>query len=46
MRAEELPFLRGDAEKARSILRWNPEYTFEMIMDEMIEYWQRCLKKV
>jgi GDPmannose 4,6-dehydratase len=46
MRAEELPFLRGNPEKARKDLRWEPEYSFEMIMDEMIEYWQGCLKKV
>jgi GDPmannose 4,6-dehydratase len=38
-RAEELHFLRGDATKARTILSWEPKYTFESMLDEMIDYW-------
>ncbi|TXG84569.1 MAG: SDR family oxidoreductase [Spirochaetes bacterium] len=38
-RAEELHYLRGDATKARTKLGWKPEYTFETMLDEMIEYW-------
>lgn len=38
-RAEELHFLRGDSTKARTELGWSPEYTFESMLDEMIEYW-------
>jgi len=38
-RAEELYFLRGDANKAREKLGWKPEYTFESMLDEMIEHW-------
>ncbi len=38
-RPEELKYLRGDASKARKILGWKPQYTFEMIMDEMIDFW-------
>lgn len=38
-RAEELHFLRGDATKAKEKLGWVPEYTFETMLDEMIEYW-------
>lgn len=38
-RPEELPYLRGDSSKLRSTFNWKPEYTFEMIMDEMIEFW-------
>jgi GDPmannose 4,6-dehydratase len=38
LRQEELPFLKGDSSKARSILGWKPTYTFEAIMDEMISY--------
>ena len=38
-RAEELHYLRGDATKARNILGWETEYTFETMLDEMIDYW-------
>ena len=39
MRPEELPYLKGDSSKIRKILGWKPEYTFEMLMDEMIDHW-------
>tara|TARA_Y100000591_G_scaffold306664_1_gene305298 strand:- start:1083 stop:2057 length:975 start_codon:yes stop_codon:yes gene_type:complete len=38
-RAEELKYLKGDSSKLRSTLGWEPEYTFEMLMDEMIDHW-------
>ena len=38
-RAEELKYLRGDCSKIKKVLGWKPEYTFEMMMDEMIEHW-------
>jgi GDPmannose 4,6-dehydratase len=38
-RAEELYYLKGDSTKARTELGWKPEYTFETMIDEMIEYW-------
>ena len=41
MRAEELPYLRGDATKLRKTFNWAPEYTFEMLMDEMIDHWEK-----
>ena len=41
MRAEELPYLRGDASKLRETFGWEPKYTFEMLMDEMIEHWEK-----
>jgi len=44
-RAEELHFLRGDATKAKEILGWEREYTFESMLDEMIEYWLTKLSK-
>jgi GDPmannose 4,6-dehydratase len=37
MRPEELNYLCGDSEKIRSTLGWVPEYSFEMLVDEMIE---------
>ncbi len=39
MRSEELKYLRGDSTKLRTTLGWKPEYTFETLMDEMIEHW-------
>ena len=39
MRAEELKYLKGDCTKLRTTLGWKPEYTFETLMDEMIEHW-------
>lgn len=38
-RPEELQYLRGDASKVRSTLGWQPEYNFEMLLDEMIQHW-------
>ena len=43
-RPEELNYLRGDSQLARNILGWKPKYTFETMMDEMIEYWLQQLK--
>ena len=39
MRPEELDYLRGDCSRAKKILGWEPEYTFESMLDEMIEFW-------
>lgn len=44
-RSEELPYLCGDSTKIRTQLGWKPEYTFESLLDEMIEYWMRKLMK-
>jgi len=43
MRPEELKYLRGDSSKAREVLGWEPEYTFDTMLDEMIERWQNEL---
>lgn len=32
----ELEYLLGDATKARAVLKWSPQYTFETLLDEMI----------
>lgn len=40
LRPKELAYLRGDSTKIRSELNWMPEYTFETLIDEMIEFWQ------
>lgn len=39
-RAQELPYLKGDATKARTQLGWKPEYTFDELVNEMIEHWK------
>jgi GDPmannose 4,6-dehydratase len=38
-RPEELENLKGDSSKLRNQLKWQPQYTFESMLDEMIEYW-------
>jgi len=42
-RPEELDNLKGDYTKAKTQLGWKHEYTFESMIDEMIEYWQNEL---
>ena len=39
LRPEELPYLRGDATKAREILGWKPKISFEELVQEMISEW-------
>ena len=39
LRPEELPYLKGDCSKLKQTFNWKPEYTFEALMDEMIEFW-------
>ena len=43
MRPEELKYLRGDSSETRKILGWVPEYTFESMMVEMVDYWVKKL---
>ena len=43
LRPEELPYLKGDSSKLRSDFDWKPEYTFESMLDEMIEFWDNEL---
>ena len=43
MRPEELKYLKGDSSKSREILGWEPEYTFETLLDDMIDRWEREL---
>jgi len=37
VRPEELNYLCGDSTKMRSTFNWQPDYTFENLIDEMIE---------
>ena len=42
LRPEELRDLKGDSTKLRK-LGWKPDYTFETMIDEMIDYWVEIL---
>ncbi len=44
-RPEELKYLKGDSSKIRRTLKWRPEYTFEQMLDEMIEFWIKFYTK-
>jgi GDPmannose 4,6-dehydratase len=44
-RPEELNDLKGDSKKLRELTNWSPKYTFESMLDEMIEYWLNLLNK-
>lgn len=39
LRLEELSYLKGDSSRIRKMLGWAPEYTFESMMNEMIDHW-------
>lgn len=39
LRPEELHDLKGDSTKLRNVTGWTPKYTFESMIDEMINYW-------
>jgi GDPmannose 4,6-dehydratase len=43
LRSEELKYLRGDPSETKQLLNWEPEYTFETMIDEMIEFWRSAL---
>ena len=44
-RPEELTDLKGDCTKAKNELNWKHEYTFESMLDEMIEYQKKLYMK-
>ena len=43
-RPEELHHLRGDSTLLRRVTGWVPDYTFESMMDEMVDYWLEYYK--
>jgi len=45
LRPEELPYLKGDSTRIRTELGWEPEYTFETLMDDMINHWLEVYSK-
>jgi GDPmannose 4,6-dehydratase len=40
-RPEELDVLKGDYSKAKKVLGWKHNYTFETMLDEMIKHWRK-----
>lgn len=44
LRPEELPYLKGDSTKIRTELGWEPKYSFNDLMDEMIDHWLEVYK--
>jgi GDPmannose 4,6-dehydratase len=44
LRPEELNNLKGDPTKLKKHTEWEPTYTFETMLDEMIEYWLNFYK--
>jgi len=45
LRPEELHNLKGDSSKLVKTTGWTHDYTFESMLDEMIEYWLNYYKK-
>jgi GDPmannose 4,6-dehydratase len=43
MRPEELEYLKGDPSRTKEMLGWSPEYSFETLLDDMIDYWEKTL---
>jgi len=39
LRPEELHNLKGDSSKLQNATGWIPKYTFETMLDEMVQYW-------
>jgi GDPmannose 4,6-dehydratase len=50
LRPQELKYLKGDPAKTKNTFGWEPEYTFESMMIEMVEHWlsfygeEKCTK--
>lgn len=44
MRPEELKYLKGDSSDIRKKLGWQPKYSFETMINEMIDHWMNEIK--
>ena len=44
LRPEELHDLKGDCTKLKSVINMDLEYTFETLMDDMVDYWLNYYK--
>jgi GDPmannose 4,6-dehydratase len=43
IRPEELKYLKGDCTKLKNTFNWEPEYDFEALMDDMIDFWMKTI---
>lgn len=46
LRPEELEHLKGDCTKLKEVTGWEPSYTFESMLDEMIDWWMENQDKL
>jgi GDPmannose 4,6-dehydratase len=44
IRPEELKYLKGDCSKLKNTFDWVPEYSFETLMDDMIDFWKGTIE--
>lgn len=44
IRPEELKYLKGDSTKIRTKFGWKPKYTFETLLDDMINHWDEQIR--
>jgi GDPmannose 4,6-dehydratase len=44
LRPQELPYLKGDASKAKAVLGWEARESLETLVEEMIESWMAALE--
>tara|TARA_R100000808_G_C2042699_1_gene81594 strand:- start:83 stop:538 length:456 start_codon:yes stop_codon:yes gene_type:complete len=43
LRPHELNFLKGDSTEIREVLGWEPAYTFESMVGEMVKHWMEIV---
>ena len=45
LRPDEIKYLKGDSTEIREILKWKPEYNFEKLINEMVQFWLNKLRQ-
>lgn len=40
MRAADVPVMVGDATRLRTVTRWQPQISFDRMIDDLLEYWR------
>ena len=45
LRPHELKYLKGDSTNFRKTFGWKPDYTFETLLDDMIQHWETVYEK-
>ena len=43
-RPEELPYLKGDSSKGRNLLDWKPTFSFQTLLEDMIDHFEKDYK--